>query len=93
MTRWAPARLAMLEAVLTRLRSKGVDVDEPDDVAGVAIDVGHDGAAVGVGDEHDGPVDRADEVAHGGGVGGDAWPALISGSMTPSQLDDSANAP
>ena len=54
------------------VRREAVDVDEPGDLAGVGVDVGDHGAAVGVGDEHDRPVDRADEVADGCGVGGEA---------------------
>jgi hypothetical protein len=56
-----------------------------------------------VGDEHDRPLDGADQVADGRGVGGeaaqrsgrgdDAVPLATSGSITPSQLADSANTP
>ena len=54
-----------LEAVFTGLRGEAVDVDEPDDFAGVGRDVGDHRAAVGVGGEHDGSVDRADHVGDG----------------------------
>jgi hypothetical protein len=58
--------------VLPGLRRETVDVHEPDDLAGVGVDVGDHHAAVGVGGEHDRPVDRPDQVAERGGVGGDA---------------------
>ena len=54
------------------LRGEGVGVDEPDDVAGVRRNVGDHRASVGVCGEHDGPVDRADDVADGGGVRGNS---------------------
>ena len=91
------------EAALTGIGREAVDVDESDDLAGVRGDVRDHGAAVGVGDEHDRPVDGADEVADGGGVGGQTSQrvgggdhrvaGVGSGSMTLFQLADSANAP
>ena len=46
-----------LEAVLTGLRGESAGVDEPDDFAGVARDVGDHRSAVGVRGEQDGPLD------------------------------------
>jgi len=57
---------------ITGLRGESVDVHEPGDLAGVGVDVRDHGAPVGVGDEHDRPLDAADDVADGGGVGGEA---------------------
>jgi hypothetical protein len=59
------------EAVLTGLRGESVDVDQPRDLAGVGADVRDHGAPVGVGDEHDRPLDRANQVTDGSGVGGE----------------------
>ena len=61
-----------LEAALAGQRGERGDVDEPDDLAGVGVDVRHDGAAVRVGDEDDRALDRADHVTDGSGVGGEA---------------------
>src|SRR5215204_7503001 len=60
------------EAAVAGLRSEGSDIDEPDDLPGVGVDVRDDGAAVGVADEHDEPLDRAEMVADAGGVGGES---------------------
>ena len=94
---------ASVKALSPRLRSEGRDVDEAGDLAGVGVDVRDHHAAVGVADEEHRALDDADDVADGGGVGGDAaqrvggrddaWPASCSGSTTPSQLADSAKAP
>jgi hypothetical protein len=43
-----------------------------------AATFGDHGSAVGVRDEHDRPVDRADQVADGGGVGGET-PQRVGG--------------
>jgi hypothetical protein len=58
--------------VLAGLRGEAVGVDEPDDLAGVRIDVRDHHAAVRMSGEDDGALDAADQVADGGGVGGDA---------------------
>jgi hypothetical protein len=61
-----------VEAVLTGLGCKSVDVDKPGDQGVVGVDVRDHGAPVGVGDEHDRPVDGAHHVADRLGVGGKA---------------------
>ncbi len=65
--------------------------------------IAHDRAAVGVGDEQDRPLDRADEVADGGGIGGEAAQRIGRGADVmavgheridhAAQLANSAKAP
>ena len=55
-----------------RLEGEAGDVDEPQDIAGVSIDIGDDRTTVGVPGEHHGPVDAADQVGERGGIGSDA---------------------
>jgi hypothetical protein len=60
------------DAALAGLRRETGDVHKPDDVAGVGVDVRDHGRPVGVRDEHHRPLDRADQVADGLSVRGEA---------------------
>ena len=85
-----------LERRLPVLGREPVHVHESDHGVVVCRGLGDHHAAVGVGDEHDGLADAADDVAHVGGVAGEAAQRVGRGddlvAAGPEQFDDRAPA-